>query len=445
MDAMLLSGGRVLKAAWLPTVMALLTAALMGGGAQASVIVPVYSATAAPPTGAAGTTGAFTVTLTQLVPVGSEHEYDTRELGSASIASPSGFTVLGASTSRGSASVAGNTVTVEDLELHDVGQTATVTIQASIACGTSGAAAWTVIGHQTDHYADGHAYVQPQSSASQLSVTVNPCQLAFAAGRQPADAQVNTNITSEPANPAGLPVQVQLLDGNGAALGQAGLTVGLGVAAGTGTPGAILGGTTSVITDAAGLATFSTLSLDRSGHGYQLQATAAPGITAATSDAFDVDDVLTKCTGNCSGTATGTTTTATVNLGQAAGAVLGLSLGVDPLSCNDSANHFYVDSSQVLTFDASGTSNRKIVTLVLAKANVTKSFLRYQVCFSSPTIGFTNLYGVAIPPGSAGLLPLCWKPNDLLHSPCVLLKGVDLHGNVFAIFLAPPGDPRGRI
>lgn len=443
---MLLPGGRVLRAVLLPTMVALLTTALMGGSAQASLIVPVYSATAAPPTAAAGTTGAFTISLTQLVSAGSEQsEYDTNELGSASITAPSGFTVISASTSARSANVASNTVTVDDLELHDVGQTATVTIQASIACGTSGAAAWTVTGHQTDHYADELAYVQPQSSASQLSVTVSPCQLAFATGRQPANAQVNTNITSEPANPSGLPVQVQLLDGNGAVLGQAGLAVGLGVAAGTGTAGAVLGGTTSVITDAAGLATFSTLSLDRSGHGYRLQATAATGITAVTSDAFDIDDVLTKCTGNCSGTATGTTTTATVNVGRADGAVLGMSLGVDPLSCNDSANHFYADSSQVLTFDVVGSTNRKIVTLVLAKASVTRSFLRYHVCFSSPTTGFTNMFGVAIPPGGAGLLPLCWKPNDFLHAPCVLLQGLDRRGNVFATFLTPPGDPRGRI
>jgi Big-like domain-containing protein/invasin-like protein len=63
-------------------------------------------------------------------------------------------------------------------------------------------------------------------------------------------------------------------------------TVTLAITGGTGTTGATLSGTTTV-TAAAGVATFSDLSIDSAGTGYTLDGTAG-GLTPATSTAFDI-------------------------------------------------------------------------------------------------------------------------------------------------------------
>lgn len=63
-------------------------------------------------------------------------------------------------------------------------------------------------------------------------------------------------------------------------------TVTVAITPGTGTPGAILRGTTAVGA-AAGVTTFSTVSIDKSGTGYTLRATAT-GLTTATSTAFAI-------------------------------------------------------------------------------------------------------------------------------------------------------------
>lgn len=63
-------------------------------------------------------------------------------------------------------------------------------------------------------------------------------------------------------------------------------TVTVAITSGTGTSGAVLRGTTAVGA-AAGVATFSTLSIDKNGTGYTLHATAT-GLTAATSAAFAI-------------------------------------------------------------------------------------------------------------------------------------------------------------
>jgi hypothetical protein len=63
--------------------------------------------------------------------------------------------------------------------------------------------------------------------------------------------------------------------------------VTLAISAGTGTAGATLSGTTSVAA-VSGVATFSTLSIDNSGTGYRLAATAS-GVAGATSTAFTIN------------------------------------------------------------------------------------------------------------------------------------------------------------
>jgi len=52
--------------------------------------------------------------------------------------------------------------------------------------------------------------------------------------------------------------------------------------------GATLGGTTSGVAFVNGVATFSTLTINRAGNGFTLQATSSPALTAATSSAFNI-------------------------------------------------------------------------------------------------------------------------------------------------------------
>jgi hypothetical protein len=63
-------------------------------------------------------------------------------------------------------------------------------------------------------------------------------------------------------------------------------TVTLSITSGTGTNGAVLSGTLAAV-PASGVATLSTLSIDKSGTGYTLSAS-APGVTSAASASFDV-------------------------------------------------------------------------------------------------------------------------------------------------------------
>jgi hypothetical protein len=104
-------------------------------------------------------------------------------------------------------------------------------------------------------------------SATQLVFTVQP----------------STAVAGAPLTPA---IQVTARDalGNTATSFLNNITVA--ITGGTGTPGAVLSGTRTVGA-VAGVATFSTLSIDASGTGYTLTATAS-GLTGAISTAFDI-------------------------------------------------------------------------------------------------------------------------------------------------------------
>src|SRR5439155_100515 len=81
-------------------------------------------------------------------------------------------------------------------------------------------------------------------------------------------------------------VQVTARDASGRTATSFTGSVTLTITAGTGTGGATLSGTTTAAA-VAGVATFSTLSIDRTGVGYDLQATAS-GLALATSTAFAI-------------------------------------------------------------------------------------------------------------------------------------------------------------
>jgi hypothetical protein len=140
-------------------------------------------------------------------------------------------------------------------------------------------------------------------SGTPTTTTTGTCSLRFTT--QPKDVQVGNTITGVPANPAGPPVTVTIVDGAGnPTKAVQPVTIGLGTAP----PDAVLKGTTTV-TSVSGVATFKDLSVSTPGS-YTLTAT-SPGATSATSstsESFTAAQRLTVCVTNVLCTASATTT-----------------------------------------------------------------------------------------------------------------------------------------
>lgn len=113
------------------------------------------------------------------------------------------------------------------------------------------------------------------SAASGIVTVTTASALAFTG--QPTTVAALTAITPS--------VAVQLRDSGGAAVSTAGIAVTISI--GANPNGGTLSGTTTALTDAAGVATFPGLSIDKAGAGYTLTATST-GMTSATSSAFTV-------------------------------------------------------------------------------------------------------------------------------------------------------------
>ncbi len=114
------------------------------------------------------------------------------------------------------------------------------------------------------------------ASASSSSVTVwTPTKLAVT-------GQPSTTIAGTAIAPA-VTVTVQTAASVAVPLAGRSVTVGIGTNAGGGT----LSGTATATTDAAGVATFAGLSIDKAAAGYTLSATSS-GLTSATSSAFTI-------------------------------------------------------------------------------------------------------------------------------------------------------------
>jgi hypothetical protein len=130
----------------------------------------------------------------------------------------------------------------------------------------------------------GTGYAVTASTSGFPSITSSSFDVIPGAAAQLAfTVQPTTSTAGTPIAPA---VAVTARDAFGnTTTGYAG-TVTLTITSGTGTNGALLSGTPAAV-PASGVATLSTLSIDKSGTGYTLSAT-APGVTGTTSASFDV-------------------------------------------------------------------------------------------------------------------------------------------------------------
>jgi hypothetical protein len=411
-------------------VLGLVAWALLGSGVAGATGGKTYTADISPHSVAAGAEHTFTATL--------RNTAGYQRLGAANITPPDGFTLTGdASTSHGTAKVRGNVLELRHLAIPP-GGTATIDFKAAVSCDAEGGK-WRIVAKQGNDFS-GHDFALNWAQ-SNLTVTVTPCEQQGVALRfvtQPTDAERGTTISSVAGDPAGAPVQVEVIDaaGNRVTSSTAVITISIG----SGSPaGATLAGTTTR-TAVDGVATFDDLRIDLHGDGYTLVAT-SPGLDPATSDAFGIWDeavfcqAATPCTGQVA--ATDGLMEATVQVTSPTAGALLLSLGVDELDCQDPFNH----APQVLTVDSVNLGGTKTVTITIAKAfdqrQPNNGVKFYEICYSGEE-PFIDKFGNIVPAGGEGLLPMCKTAS----APCLAKRTKAHKGDVKLVVSLAPGDPK---
>jgi hypothetical protein len=405
-----------------------------------------YTVVVESPQPAGATDSAYTVTLT--------NKAKTQKLGSANLTVPAALTIVGEpSTTRGTVSREGNLLKLRDLELPPNGSV-TVTLGLRMPCAP-GDYAWDVVAKQANDFHGSGNNFGPVSGTLSTRVEGGGCRLRFVA--QPADAERNTQIRAEAFRPASPRlVSVEVVDGSGNRVTSFSGTIELRlVQSGPGTLTPNPASSTAV----AGLATFSNLSINRSGE-YNLRATAS-GFESAVSEEFKIIDVVEPCTASsCTATLAGTNTATTVTGTGGSGTgfvLLSLNLGREPVCAGytPAAADYYEFETTV--------RRDKTVTAKFSKAAMQafgKPARKLQICFAAP-IKFPAKDRPAQPfdydgdpsngaEGFVGLLPDCkYKPK----TPCIL-KREGIHDDdhhrggsgrgAIVKFLVPSiwGDPR---
>ena len=240
---------------------------------------------------------------------------------------------------------------------------------------------------------------------------------------QPTDAVAGVAIA-----PA---VVVQALDAsNNIATGfTGGITIAIGNNAGGGT----LSGTT-IVTATAGVASFSTLSIDKTGDGYTLSATAG-GVTGATSSGFKITPAAATHLAFAQQPTSGT-----------AGAALAPPVTVSALDVFNNVDTAYV-ANIVMAIGAnpgggtlSGTASVAAVHGVSSFANlsINKSGTGYTLHATSGSLTDATSLGFDISPAALSQLVFTGQPTNVVAGatilPNVLVAGEDAFGNTVTTF-----------
>jgi hypothetical protein len=401
---------------------------LLASGATAATTTKPYSVDITPACVPLSTSTQFKVTL--------RNTTKTQMLGSANVFAPAGYVITGAN-----ATPDGSAAELRNLNLAPGGTTtAFFTASSSVA----GAADWSIIAKQSNDYNGSPGNNLTLDTAnSHLRSYVDTCVLVF--GRGPASATTDLKVTSEPFNPTGAPVTVQVLNAPG---GQVVTTstdeISLALSA-SGATGALTPSTPTA-TAAQGVAVFDAstatnfFSVSPPHFGYQLVASSSnTGIDATTPATFDVWGVGTKCTGKgCEATLTQDGVTADVLTPDSAlGNLLAVSFGVEPsLVCAPYVP--LLPDNFVVSFMFDGAGNRQVTITVPGPAP--RPVSQDRVCYDpSGSQTFTDRSGNTV---EIGLLPDC--KNNSPKPPCQLPSKTDKVGNQIISFLAPPGSTRGR-
>ena len=252
-------------------------------------------------------------------------------------------------------------------------------------------------------------------AATQLVVTVQPTSATSGAAISPA-------------------VQVTARDALGNRSTDFVGNITLSITAGTGSGGAVLSGTKTVAA-VAGIATFSTLNIDKAGTGYTLSATAS-GLSGAISDPFDIAvGAATQLAFTAQPTATtaGATIAAIEVTAQDAGGNtvttftgdVTLAIGTNPGSGTLSGTATATAVAGVATFS----------TLSIDKSGTGYTLAASAAGFSGATSGSFNINA-----GAADLLTITVQPTTTTAgqniSPAVEVTALDVLGNVATSFTA---------
>ncbi len=412
------------------TLVATMMIGLMAPAASATIVIPKpFTMTVSPSTPTAGTSKQFTATFTN---------WWLQKMGSADLSVPAAFAITGVVTSRGTFSVIGNTVKLRNLNLALL-HSFTVKVTATAACSPSAGNVWSAAA-KTGAGFTGSAFLLLTPSSHRSVAVTGSCSLAFVA--QPADTGPGATITSVASDPGGPPVQVGVYDGaNNLKTGGSPVMISMAIDANPG--GGTLSGTKTDVPTSAGIATFGALSIDEPGDDYTLAASAS-GLGSTTSDPFNIAGLVQSCEPDvdCTGSLTEGDTGATVTaIADPSSPVLTMSLTPGGIDCAD-----YEEQSGTLTFNV--TSNRTKVITMSFDTGLDPYYVNpddYQVCFQSDT-AFLDRNGDVT---NLGLLPDCEIDYESFVyvppvPPCVDSRNVD-GSFVYLTFLAPAGDPKGRV
>ena len=339
-------------------------------------------------------------------------------LGSAKIAPPAGFSLKRAVLppgAHGTARIKRNVLVLRRLTIAS-GSTLQVRVTATSPAACPPQAPWRSTAWK-GQFGGGKLALRSSNSRATTAITC-PYSLRFVT--QPGNAVVGEAISASPDDPKGPPVAVQVIDGSGHVVPVATpVTIALGKNPG----GATLAGTTQHQTT-AGQATFSDLSLNKTGNGYTLTAS-SPGLTGAASDPFNENNTAAICQQGASCTAnlqTAASAFQVVANPTGSGTPSGtLSVSVDvgtALNCTDEGYQSR-DPNWYEFFESTG---QRVKTITYTIKNTTPSGI--QSCFGAPYQFTTNSGETAaaepLPDGAngfVGLLPSCGGGTG--SGPCI--------------------------
>ena len=150
---------------------ALLMVGLMAPAAGATIVIPKpFTMTISPSVSTAGASTQFTATFTN---------WWLQKLGSADLSVPAAYSITGVLTSRGTATVVGNTVKLRGLNLSFL-HSFTVKVTATAACSPSTGNVWSAAAKTAANFT-GKAFLLITPANKRTSSVTGTCSLAFVA------------------------------------------------------------------------------------------------------------------------------------------------------------------------------------------------------------------------------------------------------------------------
>jgi len=407
--------------------------------------------------------------ITQLFTFKLKNDSGTKNLGSAKITAPAGFTIVGATPTANVKALSAGSVTFGSLNVAPTG-TATLGVKATTSCAGK-VYRWGLQVKQSNTFnGTGNTFQVLKATATQLTGTYNNtpsgCALAFVPTNEPKSTTVNSQIRSAFGS-KGTPVEVEAVSPQGSLLTTFSGTVKLTLSEGP--TGATLSGGGPVAAS-HGIAVFPTLRINKAGSPYQLKATSTgftgtpPAPLSQYSTTFTIyNENLKACTTTFC-TTSGNKTTAGKKLSisesteKSGLGFLGLGFGAGP-TCKASAPTTYflptADTAVIDVFKSTGVATPQTgvgdtwtvtyeITKAIVKANQPGAS-QWQVCFASTT-DFVDLTGVTAPQKTfhttvankkvtvfVGLLRTC---SATVGAPCILTRHKDNAGNEIIVIKA---------